>query len=95
MAGVNVPGRDPKGLYLVCWHCDMVRDRDPGSPWLMLSDRAKRGSLWNKISSTHWQTELHGEILDYWPTKRKWRFAGQTQVGDVAKFIASKLKATA
>lgn len=33
---------------------------------------------WTKHTEFHWQTRVHGDILDYWPTKNKWRFRGET-----------------
>lgn len=43
---------------------------------------------WHKFTKWHWKTELYGERLDYWPSKRKWRFNGQYETGDVERFIA-------
>lgn len=36
---------------------------------------------WIKHTAFHWQARVHGEILDYWPTKVKWRFRGETRSG--------------
>jgi len=36
---------------------------------------------WVKHTSFHWQTKVHGDLLDYWPTKNKWRFRGETHQG--------------
>lgn len=33
---------------------------------------------WIKHTVWHWQTRIHGDLLDYWPTKKKWRFRGET-----------------
>lgn len=42
---------------------------------------------WRHPSPYHWQRDLHGDLLDYWPSKRKWRWRGRIQTGDVQKFI--------
>lgn len=42
---------------------------------------------WEKLTKWHWRTKVLGETLDYWPTKSKWRFRGETQTGDVQQFI--------
>jgi hypothetical protein len=44
-----------------------------------------------KHTPYHWQTKVLGETLDYWPTKRKWRYRGETLTGDVKKFIRQEL----
>jgi hypothetical protein len=49
---------------------------------------------WIKHTEHHWQTEVDGDILDYWPSKRKWRFRGVTQTGTVERFIR-KIKESA
>jgi hypothetical protein len=36
---------------------------------------------WIQHTAFHWQTRIGDEILDYWPTKVKWRFRGETYLG--------------
>ncbi len=43
---------------------------------------------WHKFTKWHWKTEIDGKRLDYWPSKRKWKFKGEVQTGDVDQFIA-------
>lgn len=38
-----------------------------------------RKIIWKKFDRYHWRTEVEGKSLDYWPTKRKWRYNGETQ----------------
>lgn len=40
-----------------------------------------------KFTDWHWQATVAGEILDYWPSKEKWRYRGVTQTGE-AKMLA-------
>lgn len=34
-----------------------------------------------KCSDWHWQISLRGNLLDYWPSKSKWRYLGVTTTG--------------
>jgi hypothetical protein len=41
-------------------------------------------------SEWHWQTKVDGDLLDYWPSKNKWRWRGETKTApwpDIAAFI--------
>lgn len=83
MAGINMNFGD---IYvLVCWRCMMVRKVLHGEEWKPLGKRPK--IAWKKHNATHWQTVVDGRVLDYWPTKRKWRFENATHKGDVNRFI--------
>jgi|18_taG_2_1085343.scaffolds.fasta_scaffold04962_7 hypothetical protein len=42
---------------------------------------------WKKFTKWHWRTMVDGKPLDYWPSKGKWKFSGETQTGDVNRFI--------
>lgn len=87
MAGVLL---DPKLIHdrvHVCWHCDYMRVVRPNAQWVKFGPAAKIKTQWKKHTKHHWQTLIKGEVLDYWPSKRKWRFQDCTQVGDVDKFI--------
>lgn len=44
---------------------------------------------WHKFTKWHWKTEIDGKRLDYWPTKRKWKFKGELHTGDIERFIES------
>ena len=44
-----------------------------------------------QCSDWHWQAKINGEILDFWPSKSKWRYQGTTTEGDMKaleKFIS-------
>jgi len=73
---------------LVCWQDGLAKLLGASEPWGRLTKR-KKVTDWTKFTPTHWQRKINGEILDYWPTRNKWRFANKTQVGDVEKFIRS------
>jgi hypothetical protein len=45
-------------------------------------------SGWNQYSILHWHRDLLGERLEFWPTKKKWRYKGKTMTGNVNEFIA-------
>lgn len=36
---------------------------------------------WNRFTDWHWQTTVDGDLLDYWPSKGKWRYRGITTEG--------------
>jgi hypothetical protein len=35
-------------------------------------------------SEWHWQATVAGDLLDYWPSKNKWRWRGVTATGSYA-----------
>lgn len=46
-----------------------------------------------QCSEWHWQARIAGDLLDYWPSKSKWRWRGETVTGafaDLEQFIKSK-----
>lgn len=48
---------------------------------------------WRWFTNWHWQLMLHGDLLDYWPSKGKWRYRGETYDGGwgrMEKFIAQQ-----
>lgn len=77
--------------WFVCWECEIAQPTT--AVWVSIKakavKKAKRGKLinWMKHTNVHWQAYIGGDRLDYWPTKRKWRFRGETRTGDVEKFI--------
>lgn len=73
---------------LVCWQDMLAKIVGVGEQWGKLAKR-KKVTEWTKFSATHWQRRIDGQILDYWPTRKKWRFADKTRVGDVEAFIRS------
>jgi hypothetical protein len=73
---------------LVCWSDMLAKVVGLDEQWGKLTKR-KNVTEWKKFSATHWQCRINGKILDYWPTRRKWRYADKTQSGDVEKFIRS------
>lgn len=42
---------------------------------------------WHKLTKWHWRTDVAGKRLDFYPTKRKWQYAGEWHEGDVGAFI--------
>lgn len=44
---------------------------------------------WTRHTGYHWQREVNGKTLDYWPGSRRFRYDGVTSAGDVMAFIAS------
>lgn len=36
----------------------------------------------------HWQTKIGTDLLDYWPSKQKWRFKDETRMGTEAQLFA-------
>lgn len=77
--------------WFVCWSCEIAQPTV--NVWVSVSakaePKAKKRKLvdWMKHTPYHWQTYIGGERLDYWPSKRKWRFRDETRKGDVEKFI--------
>ena len=86
LPGIIVDGGVVGKAYHVCWSCSISKEEGKSSAWRAIASKGK-GPIWKKHTATHWQTDVNGNLLDYWPTKRKWRFDGQTHVGDVNKFI--------
>lgn len=73
---------------LVCWQDSLAKIVGPTHQWGALTKR-KKVTEWTKFSANHWQRKINGQFLDYWPTRKKWRYANKTQVGDVDEFIRS------
>ncbi len=42
---------------------------------------------WTKHTLYHWSRTVAGQRLDYWPSRKKWQYAGRVQRGDVQQFI--------
>ncbi|MEM1088154.1 MAG: hypothetical protein AAGH90_10515 [Pseudomonadota bacterium] len=42
---------------------------------------------WTKHNANHWSTKVAGKRLDYWPSKRKWRYDNVTHVGVSGKCV--------
>lgn len=48
---------------------------------------------WRKCSDYHYQTQAGGRLLDYWPTRNKWRHDGVTYHGswaELEKFLGER-----
>ena len=86
MAGILVPGGHANEAYCVCWSCCLFKEAKPVADWFRFTKKPK--SPWTKFTPYHWQREINGKPLDYWPTKSKWRYRGQMHKGDVDAFIA-------
>lgn len=48
---------------------------------------------WTKHTEHHWSRELNGHRLDYWPSRRRFRYQGRTHTGDVDGFIRKRTPA--
>jgi hypothetical protein len=58
-----------------------------------LEDAIKEdGGKWTKHTDYHWSRNLVGKRLDYWPSRKKFQYAGKVMRGDVGKFIAEITK---
>ena len=42
---------------------------------------------WTKHTEHHWSRTVAGQRLDYWPSRKKWQYAGRVERGDVQQFI--------
>lgn len=62
-----------KARYRQVWEARFMNDELPGK--------------WRKCCETHWQTALKGDLLDYWPGTRRFRWRGKSHTGDVVAFI--------
>lgn len=45
---------------------------------------------WTIHTDYHWSRDLKGHRLDYWPSRKKFRYRGRTRRGDVMRFIENK-----
>jgi len=73
---------DPERNYFVCWRCMRIAARVREIEWMALRRRPKKWQpTWTKHTAYHWQARFNGEPIDYWPSKRKWRFQGETHRG--------------
>ena len=43
--------------------------------------------LWRVHTDWYWSKIINGDRLCYWPSKKKWRYRGVTETGDVFEFI--------
>lgn len=43
--------------------------------------KADQKAGWVRHTDWHWQVRLGGDLLDYWPSRAKWRWRGVTKVG--------------
>lgn len=43
---------------------------------------------WTKHTEYHWSRTVAGQRLDYWPSRKKFQYAGRVMRGDVQRFIA-------
>lgn len=75
-------------LYFVCWGCGLATESGSTPQWTKLPAKPKRWKpRWTKHTPYHWQAKVNGEPIDYWPSKRKWRFQGQTLRGGEADIV--------
>lgn len=45
---------------------------------------------WTKHTEHHWSRDVEGHRLDYWPSRKKYRFRDKVCRGDVRKVYAPK-----
>lgn len=90
MAGVNVPSGDVKKYYWACWTDNAFND---GTSWIRITRKPK--AEWRICSPYHKQATVAGEIIDWWPSKNKYRFRGQTHRGDPNKVMRKLMGAPA
>lgn len=56
---------------------------------LRIAERDDDGG-WTKHTRYHWSRSVAGDRIDYWPTKRKWRWRGQTRHSDPMVFVRAQ-----
>lgn len=54
------------------------------------SDPANNDGGWTVHTEYHWSRMVSGHRLDFWPSRKKWRFKGKTSRGDVNAFISKR-----
>lgn len=42
---------------------------------------------WTKHTEYHWSRTVAGQRLDYWPSRKKWQYAGKIFRGNVIDFM--------
>lgn len=47
-------------------------------------------SGWTQRTPYHWQRDLNGKVVDYWPSRNKWRYEGRTRVGDIVGWLRKR-----
>lgn len=50
------------------------------------------GEGWKRCNDSHWQYNLLGDLLNYWPGPMKWQWRGKMMTGEVEKFIQNREK---
>lgn len=61
------------------------------SPYKKVKGKPRlKAPKWKACSQYHMQLRIDGELLDYWPTKHKWRFNQQLYYGDVREFVRDR-----
>ncbi|UUC95454.1 hypothetical protein [Comamonas sp. C11] len=83
----------------------MNQDRDPIYDALKLNSKAKfdadrarflkeanedNDGGWTVHTDFHWSRMVAGQRLDYWPSRKKYQYAGRVMRGDVMAFIRKK-----
>lgn len=86
LPGILVPGGDIKERYFVCWGDNIAKKR-PNGEWKLMRERSEAKVHWKKHTPYHWSRQVAGEHLDYWPSKKKWRYLDENHTGDVNAFI--------
>ncbi len=68
---------------------DAMRQHDKTRRMKNLSGFDSSG--WVQHSEYHYSRDLLGDKLDYWPSRKKFRWRGKTMTGDVAGFINNRI----
>lgn len=89
MAGINIPGGDRKQYYWACWSNGLAAiAREP----VKFAPMGQSRLVWRDCSPFHKQAVVSGQVVDWWPTRGKFRFKGQTHKGDPREHLKSSIK---
>jgi len=69
-----------------------MRDADKKRRAENLANALNHKDRFRICSAYHWQYELQDDLLDYYPTKNKWRWRNKNYHGDVIGFISNREK---
>jgi hypothetical protein len=45
---------------------------------------------WTIRTEYHWQRDLLGDVVDYWPSRNKWRWRGKTHHGSIKRWLEKR-----
>lgn len=74
--------------YHVCQGCRLAQcTTTPWEPMGHLGEGKRVADGWLIHTAYHHQMRVDGDLLDHWPTTGKFRYRGETHVGDVHEFL--------